>query len=270
MPDTKAGKKAPQSGRAVPLGVMQYALEIKREASQRLSKHIARHMCDEAAERLLKGESPSELFQRKSFMAFVVSLDLRHSTDMMMFAKDANNFAAFIRSAFDELACIIKAHFGVIEKFTGDGLLAYFPVDFSGVHAGYRAVKACDEAVKFFTRHYERCRSSFTCVLEDFGLSAGIDFGEVQLREITETPSLLGKPVVFACRLSSGPCGNVLVNQSAYDHLQESCPGGVCFENASLEVKHLGTLACYQVKNQDIAFPLTNPDWYEGTPPAND
>ena len=60
------------------------------------------------------------------------------------------------------------------------------------------------------------------------------------------------------------------MNQSAYDHLQESCPGSVCFENASLEVKHLATLACYRFKNQDIAFPLKNPDWYEGTPPAND
>lgn len=270
MPDPKAGKKAPQSDRAVPSGVMQYATEIKREASQRLLKHIAKHVCDKAADRLLKGESPSELFQRKSFMAFVVSLDLRRSTDMMMLAKDANNFAVFMRSAFDELACIIKANFGVIEKFTGDGLLAYFPVGFSGPHAGYRAVKACDETLDFFTSHYDRRRSHFNCVLEDFGLSAGIDFGEVQLREITETPSLLGKPVAFACRLSSGPSGDILVNQSAHDHIQESCPGGVCFETVSLEIKHLGKIACYRVKKQDIAFPLKNPDWYEGTPLAND
>ena len=253
-----------------PQAVLEYVREMERQDGKHRLLHLAKHVCDAAAERFERGEPPSDLFRRKSFDAYVVSLDLRRSTDMMLLAKDANNFAAFMRSVFDELACIIKANLGVIEKFTGDGLLAYFPVGFSGPHAGYRAVKACDETLDFFTSHYNCRRSHFNCVLEDFGLSAGIDFGEVQLREITETPSLLGKPVAFACRLSSGPSGDILVNQSAYDHIQESCPGGVCFETVSLEIKHLGTLACYRVKKQDIAFPLKNPDWYEGTPLAND
>jgi adenylate cyclase len=253
-----------------PQAVLEYVREMERQDGTLRLLHLAKHVCDEAAERLKRDQSRSDLFRQKSFTAYVVSLDLRRSTDMMLLAKDADHFAAFMRRVFDELGHIVRKNLGVIEKFTGDGLLAYFPVGFSGPHAGYRAVKASDEALKFFTSHYARRRSHFNCVLEDFGLSAGIDFGEVQLREITQTPSLLGRPVVFACRLSSGPRGAILVNQSAYDHLQESCTGGVCFENASLEIKHLGTLACYRVKKQDIALPLKNPDWYAGTPMAND
>lgn len=269
---SESASKNPAASKCLtaPQAVLEYVREMERQDGKRRLLHLAKHVCDVAAERFQRDEPPSDLFRLKSFDAYVVSLDLRRSTDMMLLAKDANHFAAFMRSVFDELGYIIKANFGVIEKFTGDGLLAYFPVGFSGPHAGYRAVKACDETLDFFTSHYDRRRSHFNCVLEDFGLSAGIDFGEVQLREITETPSLLGKPVAFACRLSSGPSGDILVNQSAYDHIQQSCPGGVCFETVSLDIKHLGKIACYRVKKQDIAFPLKNPDWYEGTPLAND
>ncbi len=269
---SESASKSPASSKPLtaPQAVLEYVRETERQDGKRRRLHLAKYVCDEAAERFHRDEPPSDLFRLRSFDAYVVSLDLRRSTDMMLLAKNADHFAAFMRSAFNELGDIIKTNLGVIEKFTGDGLLAYFPVGFSGPHAGYRAVQACVASLNFFTSHYHRRRSHFNCVLEDFGLSAGIDFGEVQLREITETPSLLGRPVVFACRLAAGPCGDILVNQSAYDHLQDSCPGVVCFENVSLETKHLGSLACYRVKKQDIAFPLKNPDWYDGAPLAND
>lgn len=262
----------------VPPSVLQYLEEMQRQDKSledqknlkaRISR-IAECVCDEAKARLDQGAHPSALFHANSFCAYVVSLDLRRSTEMMLFAKTSDCFAAFVWNLCKELGKIIKKHFGVIEKFTGDGLLAYFRTDFAGAHAGYRAVKACREAVDKFTQHYAQSRDYFTCLLADFGLSAGIDFGEVQLRLVEGAPSILGRPVVFACRLSSGPTGAVLVNQTAYDHLQESCPGGICFEDALLEIKQLGMISCYRVKKQDTAFQLKNPDWYEGTPLAND
>ena len=42
----------------------------------------------------------------------------------------------------EELKGLISDRFGIVDKFTGDGLLASFPDFFSGPDAGYRAISA--------------------------------------------------------------------------------------------------------------------------------
>ncbi|KKO44825.1 hypothetical protein WG68_13380 [Arsukibacterium ikkense] len=61
----------------------------------------------------------------KQIEAFVVSIDIRRSTELMLKAKTASAFAKFITTLCADFDNLIKENYGVVDKFTGDGILAY-------------------------------------------------------------------------------------------------------------------------------------------------
>ena len=68
---------------------------------------------------------------RKSFLegashAFVVAVDIRRSTDLMLKARTPRHFAEFTTALCVELTQVLLESGGVFDKFTGDGILAFF------------------------------------------------------------------------------------------------------------------------------------------------
>jgi len=59
--------------------------------------------------------------------AFIVAIDIRRSAELMIKARTAELFGKFMARLCDELRMVICGQFGVVDKFTGDGLLASFP-----------------------------------------------------------------------------------------------------------------------------------------------
>src|SRR4051812_3379022 len=113
-------------------------------------------------------------------------VDIRRSTELMLKARRPDLFASFMMTLCRDLAAIIKNHFGVFDKFTGDGILAFFPEFFTGSDAGFHAVAAATEAHRTFTELYKQHRSSFTTILTDVRLAIGLDYGTVHLVNLAD------------------------------------------------------------------------------------
>ena len=90
-----------------------------------------------------------------------MSIDIRRSAELMLSARSAELFAEFMAGLCEELKGLICDRIGIVDKFTGDELLASFPEFFSGPDAGYRAISAAHEAHLVFAKRYKRHRSSF-------------------------------------------------------------------------------------------------------------
>ena len=79
---------------------------------------------------LLDSESfRNKFFQATEFPAFVISIDIRRSTELMLKARSSNHFANFLRDLCTDLMSTISDQYGVVDKFTGDGgrLVVPFP-----------------------------------------------------------------------------------------------------------------------------------------------
>jgi class 3 adenylate cyclase len=156
---------------------------------------------------------------------------------------------------------IIKESFGVVDKFTGDGVLSFFPEFFSGADAGYLVVTAATRCHEAFAHHYRSFRSSFNSVLSDVGLGIGIDFGMLHLVQIAGGLTVVGQPVVYACRMGSCPAGMTLLNQPAYEKIMEKFSGHVFVQETELEIKHEGKTLAYHVSLNRHQYQPQVPDW---------
>lgn len=179
--------------------------------------------------------------------AYVMSIDIRRSTDLMLKTRRPELYARFIAELCGGLRDIILAHNGVFDKFTGDGILAFFPEFYSGPDAGYSVVAAADAAHKLFEIHYNANRKCFVSIIKDVGLGIGVDHGTVNLVQVGDGLTVVGTPVVYACRMGAAPAGTTLLNQPAYEQIFEHFSEACTFREAELDVKHEGCHLAYSV-----------------------
>jgi class 3 adenylate cyclase len=98
-------------------------------------------------------------------------------------------------------------------------------------------------------------------VLIDTGLGVGVDFGSASLVKVADGLTVVGAPVVYACRLSGAPPGTTLLNQPAYEKLNEQF-GHLCFvEESELQIKHEGAILAYSVKPNGARYQPAAPPW---------
>jgi class 3 adenylate cyclase len=218
----------------------------------------------EGQQALLRSQDFQKKFlDQQESSALVLSIDIRRSTELMLKARTAQAFAHFIINLCFELLEIIKRTYGVVDKFTGDGVLAFYPEFYSGRDAAYYAISAAEQCHAAFRRHYDKNRQSFKSILTDVGLGIGIDYGAVHLVQIAGGLTVVGEPVVYACRLSGAPAGETLLNQPAYEQVANRF-SAFCFVNESeLEIKHEGRMLAYSVTLNGGMYSSTVPDWVQ-------
>lgn len=232
-------------------------------SAQSLS-HIYRSVTKLAHDQLKGDDKLRKGFEKDADTScFVVSIDIRRSTELMLKAKNPGLFASFITELCDKLTSTVREHLGVIDKFTGDGILAFFPDFFSGQDAGFLALKSCEAAHGIFEECYKRHRSSFTSILKDVGLGIGVDCGPVRILQVNGSLTVVGSPVVYACRLGGAPANRIYVNQSAFDILSERYPLNLYFSETQIDVKHEGSLLCYEAKFTKRPFKVSTPEWHK-------
>jgi class 3 adenylate cyclase len=229
--------------------------------------YLLDHVCPAAAELLLKDVLFLRRFEEaETCPAFVLSIDIRRSTDLMLRAGSPGVFADFLSATCSKLFDEIKSNYGVVDKFTGDGLLAYFPDFFSGLDAGYRALAVAQACHKAFAELYRAERHRFSVALKDVGLGIGIDFGPIQFWRVSSEISVVGAPVVYACRFSGAPVGRTYMNHSAVAELEKRCPKAFSCEEVEFEIKHEGLASCQNVVLTDIRYIPDPPDWLTNSP----
>jgi class 3 adenylate cyclase len=227
-------------------------------------QHLLQRVNDAGQQQLLENPSFRTSFSNgEPTDAFVVSIDIRRSTDLMLKARDPKLYAEFLLTMAVGLKETVVGNFGVFDKFTGDGVLAFFPSFYTGHDAGLWAVKTAIECHDLFARHYRLHRSSFTAILNRVGLGIGIDYGRVHIVEIGADVTVVGTPVVYACRMSGAPAGTTLVNQLAYEQLFLQ-HGEYCdFAEVALDAKHEGELLAHAVTSSGKPFSPSLPSWAE-------
>jgi len=270
---SKLERKAQEAATAVTSAEEQKSRldELQSAYAELIQKQDLSYLLDRVGEpartALLAGNSLRSFFEtRQPCDAFVMSIDVRRSTELMLKAREPRLFADFTTSLCATLSQIILDNFGVFDKFTGDGILAFFPGFFSGADAGYRAVKAADECHAAFNEHYRRSRHCFVSVLRDTGLGVGIDYGNAQIVRIRGDLTVVGTPVVYACRMGGASAGQTLLNQPAYEEIFEKFSAYCNFTETEINFKHEGTTLAYQVALNGKPYRPREPSWLAANP----
>lgn len=188
-----------------------------------------------------------DLFNKKSEMA-ILSVDIRNSTHLMEKAISEEKFGEFLALLTEAFKTIILENNGIYDKFTGDGVICYFPEFFSGKDYLYYAIKASQELHDSFKKIYLKCANCFTILLKEAGLGIGIDSGSVLLKLIADDLTVIGNPVINACRLNGAPAYNTYVNNQAY--LQIISKYNNIFKITELEYdyKHEGPIIIHKIE----------------------
>jgi class 3 adenylate cyclase len=192
--------------------------------------------------------------------AAVISIDIRKSTELMLKADDNLKFSAFITEIVEELILIIKKNYGIIEKFTGDGVLAFFPKNYSGENSVLHVVNAAYECHEKFNDVYSKHRNNFAAVLSNTGLGIGIDYGKIVIKNINRAINIIGRPVVYACRMSGISAKKTALNVKAYEEVYKVTGNTQIFYPEELSLKTGEILKCYCI-DKKIETELIKPKW---------
>jgi class 3 adenylate cyclase len=192
--------------------------------------------------------------------AYVLAIDIRRSTELMLKARTPQKFADFITTLTMLLRESVLENFGVFDKFTGDGILAVFPEFFSGDDAGFRVINTAIRCHQIFEEIYNENRNCFVAVLKDAGLGIGIDYGDIHIVNIGGEFTVVGIPVVYACRMSGAPAYQTLLNQPAYEQLLDKYPV-FDFAEDEIDVKHEGRTVVYKVSQNNKTYEPSLPSW---------
>ena len=97
-------------------------------------------------------------------------------------------------------------------------------------------------------------------------MGIGMDFGAVQLLRVTNELTVVGRPVVFACRLNGAPGGRTYINNQALQLLQRrgkeaGWPKFFESQEITFEAKHEGPMICHAITLSANRCSLTQPAW---------
>lgn len=217
-----------------------------------------------AQEKLITSPDFRKLFVRDTpCPTYVLSIDIRRSTELMLKARDPKLYANFVITLARQLRDVILENYGVFDKFTGDGVLAFFPDFYSGEDAGFFAMRAANSCHEVFTNLYRNSRHCFVSILKEIGLGVGIDYGNVQIVQIGGDFTVVGTPVVYACRMGSAEPGRTYVNQPAFEMLFDRYSAVCDFDPQELPIKHEGKTLAYSVEFNGKVFNPAAPVWLD-------
>lgn len=231
------------------------------EDKERL-KHLLTRVGEKGRKSLLRDGKLKEKFdENETCCAYIMSIDLRRSTELMLKARNPKGFADFITKLTMKLREIIINSYGIYDKFTGDGVLAFFPEFYSGPMAGLLAVSAAEACHEAFDVHYRINRKCFNSIIKETGLGVGIDYGEVSMVQMQGELTVVGTPVVYACRLGGANAGDTLVNQPAYEELLSRYSEFVEFRETEIGFNHEGAMVVNKVSRNEKTYKVEDPEW---------
>lgn len=236
--------------------------DLKELQMKERLKYIITRVNEDARQKLFDSEKFSSLFsERSECEAFVLSMDIRRSTELMLTAVSPELYAEFITSLTEKLSDCITDNFGIFEKFTGDGVIAFFPDFYSGEDALLFAVKTSVNSHRIFLEHLAGYTEYFSMNLDQTGLGIGVDTGIISLTTINGDLSIVGKPVVYACRYSAAPAGKTYFTGKAYGMAMEILGSGLRFSSVNINVKHEGDATAYELVSGGENLNVQKPDW---------
>jgi class 3 adenylate cyclase len=202
-----------------------------------LLQHVSRSRLHQLYKTAIGRDALYSLFEKGTQASAVISVDLRQSTQMMRNSRTPEAFVDFMDEFCRQMFSIIIKHNGVFEKFTGDGVIAFFSEKFTGVDFRVRALScAFDLHIQFKTLK-NKLRDCIEESPSSAGLGIGISDGEITILPLRSRLTAIGLPVVRACRYSSGQNGSVLGSYGLANEIQKFNPHPIIFAPVELQTK---------------------------------
>ncbi len=214
----------------------------------KLMKYMSR-VCEDASIKMLDDEKFAEQFlENNSFDAVILSLDIRRSTELMLKCDSPEIYAEFINILNQELTEAVKNRYGIYDKFTGDGLLAFFPDFYSDEKAIWYALLCATDCQQIFSTVFDSYKNHFDIGDMQTGIGVGLDTGNVFKAGEGLEYTVVGKPVVYACRFSAAPAGHIYLTSRAKDLLQKTGDNFFAIRETSIPIKHETDMQAFDVK----------------------
>jgi hypothetical protein len=165
----------------------------------------------------------------RNVLTATLCLDLRRSTFVLESVIDQKKHSIWLERLVCALKEVARLRLGVFDKFTGDGVLAHFPVYAFEAHdleaASERAAAQCVASSWEMITATELCNDYMMCNLtiepKDYGASVGVAIDNALWSMSTGgAPITVGRGVVHACRLSQGERGTVEMTNAAFQHIR--------------------------------------------------
>ncbi len=212
--------------------------------SIRWKGHLHLEAIDFIPDGLVKNMSTSD--------TIVLVADIRKSQDLMTYGPDADFFRDKILEFTTEMRQIIKDHYGVFDKFTGDGFLCYFNSHLCerfGVDYYEQFVKACNDIMTFSESFFkEWVKNIRKLPPNSSGLTIGVDSGIVKFRDLDNHLFAIGDSIIWANRMSSaGEKGEIILNNIPYHKIKEKCEH-IKFDNFCKTTKSGESFVAYKMK----------------------
>jgi len=176
----------------------------------RVARLVKPHAPHDWEQRFRREELLDAVIDSAPIQMFVMAADIRESTTLMKEAVRFEQFALVMDKFVTSVRRGITRSGGWFDKFTGDGLLAYWIVQ-PGPHDEYeeRFVQTAGDITHtahtlvelFHRRVLEDFRSNSRNLSAGVGLSMGLDAGPGCLVKIADELTVVGTPVVGAVRM---------------------------------------------------------------------
>lgn len=158
--------------------------------------------------------------------SLILVADIRHSQDLMTYGANPDDYREKIIEFIDYVRAVLKEHYAIYDRFTGDGFIAYFN-DYLCSQEGkdyyQMMLKSCEKIIGFSKDFFPSWKRKLRKIPnEEIGISIGIDSGRVDYKDIKNQLFAIGDACVWATRMSSnGKAGEVILNNLPYQHLVE-------------------------------------------------
>ncbi len=222
-----------------------YKNDVENQA--RLMNFMAR-VRNDAGVLMVEDEKFASLFiEKNKFDATILSVDIRRSTELMLKCQSPEIYSEFITHLLEGLSSSVKDYYGIYDKFTGDGFLAFFPDFFSGREGLLNAILCSIDCQRIFEEVFGEYKKYFDLSNVKTGLGSGIDFGSVYKAASQMEYSVIGKAVVYACRFSSCPAGRIYLTENAFNKFSLLERNEFEINKSQIDIKHEEPQTAYDI-----------------------
>lgn len=173
---------------------------------------------DDLVEKVME---PSFIMQMSNSDTLVMVADIRRSQDLVTYGLSSDFYREQIIGFLSEVRKILRDNYGIYDRFTGDGFIAYFNqyvCEQEGRDYYEMALDACEKIQSFSEQYFENWASQIRKIpVEPIGLSLGIDSGLVNFKDIEGQFFAIGDACVWATRMcNAGKRGEIVFNNIPY------------------------------------------------------
>ena len=141
-----------------------------------------------------------------------MSIDIRKSTFYLENSKQARYFVKLLEEINNVIINSVNKHCGIIDKFTGDGFIVFFPKFFTGDKYLLLSLLCATEIIQEVQKVFNSNEEYYYKYPNATEIGIGLDVGNADLLKVNNKVTYIGRCVVNACRICGYSTNEVLGN----------------------------------------------------------